>query len=124
MQWAIPPKDRIWNYFHNSDSWLTLQTNRTQWHYSGNDDGTRSNAYQWIETNQYRTALAYKADELLVDRTAGSIMALANIDDDNIGDRSISPVTLGLKVAYRKTLIYLDYSLEIDYQHWKSGAYP
>jgi hypothetical protein len=54
---------------------------------------------------------------LLVDRTAGSIMALANIDDDNIGDRSISPVTLGLKVAYRKTLIYLDYSLEIDYQH-------
>jgi|TARA_B110000211_G_C14027801_1_gene530673 hypothetical protein len=54
---------------------------------------------------------------LLVDHTAGSIMALAKIDDDNIGDRSISPVTLGLKVAYRKTPAYSDYNLEIDYEH-------
>jgi hypothetical protein len=46
-------------------------------------------------------------------------MALAKIDDDNIGNKSISPVTLGLKVAYRKTPNYLDYSLEIDYQSLK-----
>jgi hypothetical protein len=54
---------------------------------------------------------------LLVDRTAGDIMALAKIDDDNIGNRSISPVTLGLKVVYRKKIFYSDYNLEIDYQH-------